>query len=101
MYDFHKRKSNPNEHIFEHKNFIKNKKELLKLIKRKTKKENNINKNMITYTPYLPYITNKLLPSKETDLIPINNIQNNLNYNYNIKNIKENNIFFNNNRKSS
>ena len=37
MYDFHKRKSSPNEHIFEHKNFIKDKKELLKLIKRTTK----------------------------------------------------------------
>ena len=37
MYDFHKRKSNPNEHIFEHKNFIKDKKELLKLIKMKMK----------------------------------------------------------------
>ena len=91
MYDFHKRKSNPNEHIFEHKNFIKTKKELLKLIKRKTKKDNNINEkiNQI-YTQYIPYISNKFLPGKDTDLVPINqNINNN-----------ENNFFSNNNNKS-
>ena len=88
MYDFHKRKSNSNEHIFEHKNFIRNKKELLKLIKRKTKKDNNINEkiNQI-YTQYIPYISNKFLPGKDTDLVPINQ---NINYN-------ENNFFPNNN----
>ena len=91
MYDFHKRKSNSNEHIFEHKNFIRNKKELLKLIKRKTKKDNNINEkiNQI-YTQYIPYISNKFLPGKDTDLVPINQ---NINYN-------ENNFFPNNNNKS-
>ncbi len=107
MYDFHKRKSNQNEHIFEHKNFIKDKKELLKLIKRKTKKENpninnnnnynmtnNINYNLLPYQNYTPYISNKLLPpAKETDLVQI--LPNNQNSN------KENNILYNNNRKSS
>ena len=62
MYDFHKRKGNPNEQIFEHKNFIKDRKDLLKLIKRKSKKEtydinniniiNNINNNGIIYPKY-------------------------------------------------
>ena len=47
MYDFHKRKGNPNENIFEHNNFIKDRKDLLKLIKRKSKKESNINTNNI------------------------------------------------------
>jgi hypothetical protein len=93
MYDFHKRKSSPNEHIFEHKNFIKDKKELLKLIKRKTKKDNNnnnaynndYNNILIHYPNYTPYITNKLLPSKEGDIIS------------NIPNNNENKIIFNNN----
>jgi hypothetical protein len=88
MYDFHKRKSNSNEHIFEHKNFIRDKKELLKLIKRKTKKENhninnnfsnnnynfnnNMNYNMLPYPNYTTFISNKLLPpAKETDLVQI------------------------------
>ena len=114
MYDFHKRKSSPNEHIFEHKNFIKDKKELLKLIKRKTKKENNINNinnnininnntnfnnMMVHYSNYTPYITNKLLPAKETDFT-----QNISNQNVNYLNNKENKIIYNNNtnnRKSS
>ena len=42
MYDFHKKKGNPNDHIFEHTYFIKNRKDLLKFIKRKSKKEPNI-----------------------------------------------------------
>ena len=107
MYDFHKRKSNSNEHIFEHKNFIRGKKELLKLIKRKTKKENNninnnfnnynfnnnINYNMLPYPNYTTFISNKLLPpAKETDLMQIIPSQNAN---------KENNILYNNNRKSS
>ena len=110
MYDFHKKKSSPNEHIFEHKNFIKDKKELLKLIKRKTKKDNNnninnnINNNMHNniiahFSNYTPYFSNKLLPSKETDLI-----QNIPNQNLNFANNNDNKIIFNNsnnNRKSS
>ena len=40
MYDFHKKKSGQNEHVFHHQNFIKDRKDLLKLIKRKSKKEN-------------------------------------------------------------
>ena len=98
MYDFHKRKSSPNEHIFEHKNFIKDKKELLKLIKRKTKKDNNTNINnnynnnmLVHFSNYTPYITNKLLPSKEAEIMS------------NIPNSNENKIIFNNNndRKNS
>ena len=112
MYDFHKRKSNLNEHIFEHKNFIKDKKELLKLIKRKTKKDNNNfnnnynnnNNNLnINYGNYIPYIQTKFLPSKETDIIPIIH-NNNINYENNNKeknNIYNNNNNNNNNRKSS
>ena len=38
MYDFHKKKSGQNEHVFHHQNFIRNRKDLLKLIKRKSKK---------------------------------------------------------------
>ena len=37
MYDFHKKKSGQNEHVFHHENFIRNRKDLLKLIKRKSK----------------------------------------------------------------
>ena len=109
MYDFHKRKSNSNEHIFEHKNFIRDKKDLLKLIKRKTKKENhninnnfsnnnynfnnNINYNMLPYPNYTTFISNKLLPpAKETDLVQIIPSQNSN---------KENNILYNNNNRKS
>ena len=109
MYDFHKRKSSPNEHIFEHKNFIRDKKELLKLIKRKTKKDNNINNNnnfninnnannniFMPYSNFNAYIPNKLLPAKESDYSQITtNMNPNLNYTNN------NNIYNNNNRKYS
>ena len=40
MYDFHKKRSNQNEHIFQHPKFIKGKQDLIKTIKRKNKKEN-------------------------------------------------------------
>ena len=50
MYDFHKKKSGQNEHVFHHQNFIRNRKDLLKLIKRKSKKENMpINQGNIEY----------------------------------------------------
>ncbi len=50
MYDFHKKKSGQNEHVFHHQNFIRNRKDLLKLIKRKSKKENiPINQGNIEY----------------------------------------------------
>ena len=50
MYDFHKKKSGQNEHIFHHQNFLRNRKDLLKLIKRKSKKENILmNHNDIGY----------------------------------------------------
>jgi heat shock transcription factor 1 len=43
MYDFHKKKSNQNEHLFHHKNFIKGQKDLMKEIKRKSnKKDENV-----------------------------------------------------------
>ena len=78
MYDFHKRKGNPNEQIFEHKNFIKDRKDLLKLIKRKSKKEtydinniniiNNINNNNgIIYPKYNQY--QNFFPQKK-ELLP-------------------------------
>ena len=78
MYDFHKRKGNPNEHIFEHKNFIKDRKDLLKLIKRKSKKETNINNNInydnnnkIIYYPNF-YINNanRYYPLHKKELLP-------------------------------
>ena len=50
MYDFHKKKSGQNEHIFHHQNFLRNRKDLLKIIKKKSKKENIlINHNDIGY----------------------------------------------------
>ena len=50
MYDFHKKKSGQNEHVFHHQNFIRDRKDLLKLIKRKSKKENiNTNHNDFGY----------------------------------------------------
>ena len=45
MYDFHKKRNNQNEHIFQHKNFIRDEKDLIKTIKRKNKKELINNKN--------------------------------------------------------
>ena len=39
MYDFHKKRNGQSEHIFQHKNFIKGEKDLIKTIKRKNKKE--------------------------------------------------------------
>ena len=39
MYDFHKKKNSENKFIFYHENFIKDKKDLIKKIKRKNKKE--------------------------------------------------------------
>ena len=39
MYDFHKKRSNQNEHIFQHKLFCKGQKELISTIKRKNKKD--------------------------------------------------------------
>ena len=92
MYDFHKKKSGPNEHIFEHKNFIKDKKELLKLIKRKSKKENNIkltNKGEI----FFPF-NNNFLPNKTNNFIQIMP-------NYIIANNKEKNSLYNNKNKNS
>ena len=80
MYDFHKKKSNQNEHLFHHKNFIKGKKDLMKEIKRKSnKKDENI-----------PMARNLLDNIKYTDLVK-----------YSCKNaLKDINININ-NRKSS
>lgn len=68
MYDFHKKKSSQNEHIFHHQNFIKNQKELMKSIKRKSKKDKNKEKDNF------PFFNNKLINSKHTDLVPFSNI---------------------------
>ena len=90
MYDFHKKKGNPNDHIFEHTYFIKNRKDLLKFIKRKSKKEpniiindinNNINYNttnnnqMLTQYPnfYINNtnnINNKFFPTNKKEFLP-------------------------------
>lgn len=86
MYDFHKKKSSQNEHIFHHNNFIRDRKDLIKTIKRKSKKENI---PMNTYAP-----NNKIFNTKQTNLVPVSNLNlfNNINYGLN------NSI---NNRKSS
>ena len=86
MYDFHKKKSNQNEHIFHHNNFIKDRKDLIKTIKRKSRKEN------IPLNTYVP--NNKIFNTMQTNLIPASNI----NLFNNINNGINNNI---NNRKSS
>ena len=86
MYDFHKKKSSQNEHIFHHNNFIKDRKDLIKTIKRKSKKENI---PMNTYAP-----NNKIFNIKQTNLIPVSS----LNLFNNINNGINNSI---NNRKSS
>ena len=96
MYDFHKKKSSQNVHIFHHQNFIKDRKDLIKTIKRKSKKEkenisssNNIQNNQKFF-------------SKKTDLVPISNINifNNINNNFNNNNL-DNIINNDNNRKNS
>ena len=80
MYDFHKKKSNQNEHLFHHKNFIKGQKDLMKEIKRKSNKKDE---NM-------PITSNLLDNIKYTDLVK-----------YSCKNaLKDINININ-NRKSS
>ena len=57
MYDFHKKKSDQNEHVFHHQNFIRNRKDLLKLIKRKSKKENTaINNNGLLFNNQNNYL---------------------------------------------
>ena len=73
MYDFHKKKSSQNEHIFHHNNFIKDRKDLIKTIKRKSKKEN------IPMNTYVP--NNKIFNIKQTNLIPVSslNLFNNIN----------------------
>ena len=80
MYDFHKKKSNQNEHLFHHKNFIKGQKDLMKEIKRKSnKKDENV-----------PIASNPLDNIAYTDLVK-----------YSCKNaLKDINININ-NRKSS
>jgi hypothetical protein len=77
MYDFHKRKGNPNEHIFEHVYFIKNRKDLLKLIKRKSKKETNTNYNNINNNNFGNINDNKILYPYNNNTNFINNYNNN------------------------
>ena len=67
MYDFHKKKSGQNEHVFHHENFIRNRKDLLKLIKRKSKKENipmNNQNNLIQLYNSNKYNKNNILDWK-------------------------------------
>ena len=67
MYDFHKKKSGQNEHVFHHENFIRNRKDLLKLIKRKKKKENipmNNQNNLIQLYNSNKYNKNNILDWK-------------------------------------
>ena len=116
MYDFHKRKGNPNEHIFEHVYFIKNRKDLLKLIKRKSKKETNINYNNINnfgntndnkiLYPYNNntnfinnYNNNRYFPTNKKELLPF--YPNQPYINNNINNINGIKSVFKNDRKSS
>ena len=78
MYDFHKKKSGQNEHIFHHQYFIKDQKDLMKSIKRKSKKEKD--------KDIFPFLNNKLIHSKHTDLVPFSNVNalKNINVNKNI-----------------
>ena len=67
LYDFHKKKSGQNEHVFHHENFIRNRKDLLKLIKRKSKKENipmNNQNNLIQLYNSNKYNKNNILDWK-------------------------------------
>ena len=85
MYDFHKKKGNTNEHIFEHIYFIKNRKDLLKLIKRKSKKEANINYNTnINNTNNFINNNNKMMYQYHN-----NNFMSNYNNKYFLQNKKE------------
>ena len=75
MYGFHKKKSNQNEHIFLHQNFIKDQKDLIKTIKRKSKNEKDIQ-----------LLNNYLNNSKKTDLVPFSNLAfKNINNNINMR----------------
>jgi hypothetical protein len=69
MYNFHKQKSGQNEHIFHNKNFVRNRKDLIKEIKRKNKNEKIMNSN------------NALFNAKKNDFCPFPNFNlfNNLN----------------------
>lgn len=64
MYDFHKKRSNQNEHVFQHKKFLKNQKELIKTIKRKNKKDFQANDN--NEQALIEYCNNDLITKKAT-----------------------------------
>ena len=59
MYDFHKKKTNSEEHAFQHSRFIKGQKDLIKTILRKRKKDKN--KNITSLIPLVNYNDNYLL----------------------------------------
>jgi len=59
MYDFHKKKTNSEEHAFQHSRFIKEQKDLIKTILRKRKKDKN--KNITSLIPLVNYNDNYLL----------------------------------------
>ena len=112
MYDFHKKKGNPNDHIFEHTYFIKNRKDLLKLIKRKSKKETNIiyndlnnninyntvNNDMLAKYPnyYINNTNNRIFSTNKKELLPYYPNQPLID-----NNINGAKLLFNNNGKSS
>ena len=81
MYNFHKQKTGQNAHIFHNKNFIRNRKDLIKEIKRKNKTKNIMNSN------------NALFYANKKDLCPFPN--------FNLFNNLNNNNSNVNNRKSS
>ena len=112
MYDFHKKKGNPKDHIFEHTYFIKNRKDLLKLIKRKSKKETNIiyndinnninyntvNNDMLAKYPnyYINNTNNRIFSTNKKELLPYYPNQPLID-----NNINGAKLLFNNNGKSS
>lgn len=73
MYDFHKKKSVQNEHIFQHKSFIRGQKELIQNIKRKNKKELHSLHNAVGF----PDTQNNNLTNNNHDLSMIEYFNNN------------------------
>ena len=83
IYDFHKTRNNNNFHIFQHKNFIKGERKLLKMIKRKNKKER------IKFRFFkIQNLGNKSINNSIKKKITKNSLENKLDYL--IKNINEN-----------
>ena len=94
IYDFHKTRNNNNFHIFQHKNFIKGEKKLLRMIKRKNKKER------IKFRFFkIQNLGNKIINNSIKRKITKSSLEKNLNYlikkineNYNKQNFLEDKI---------